>query len=162
MAGGEEEGRKGGVEKDDKECTHGNDSEVMSPAFLNIFNNEYWNQVYEARMGWRKRVRLRLCWRVSLRSGVFWFLSLWKGTKGEGEGEGAFCRYGVMNVCETTIMNLLHLWSLVRPARKPVCRPYPPLMEKLVRIARNKCMRVGVQMRVRLQGIKRVVQRCIV
>ena len=58
MAGGEEEGRRGGVEKDDKECTHGNDSEVMSPAFLNIFNNEYWNRVYEARMGWRKRVRL--------------------------------------------------------------------------------------------------------
>ena len=47
MAGGEEEGRRGGVEKDDKECTHGNDSEVMSPAFLNIFNNEYWNRVYE-------------------------------------------------------------------------------------------------------------------
>jgi hypothetical protein len=30
-----------GVEKDDGQCTYGDDSGVLSPAFLNKLNNEY-------------------------------------------------------------------------------------------------------------------------
>ena len=36
-----EGGVEGRVEKDDKECTCGNDSGALFPAFLNKFNNEY-------------------------------------------------------------------------------------------------------------------------
>jgi hypothetical protein len=75
----------------------------------------------------------------------------------EGEREGARCRYGVMNVCETMIMNRVHVWSLVRPVWELVCRLYLLLTEKLVHIARSEYMHVGVQMRVRLERIKRVV-----
>jgi hypothetical protein len=67
----------------------------------------------------------------------------------EGEREGARCRYGVMN--------RLHVWSLVRPVWELVCRLYLILTEKLVHIARSEYMHVGVQMRVRLERIKRVV-----
>jgi hypothetical protein len=54
-------------------------------------------------------------------------------------------------------MNRLPVGSLVRPAWELMCRLYPPLTEKLVCIAMNKCMRVGVRMRVRLERIKHVV-----
>jgi hypothetical protein len=34
---------------------------------------------------------------------------------GGGRRRGAHCRYGVMNAYEMTIMNHLHVWSLIRP-----------------------------------------------
>jgi hypothetical protein len=62
-----------------------------------------------------------------------------------------------MNIWQMTITNRIHVWSLVHPAWELVCRLYPPVMEKLVRISGSKCIRDGVRMRVRLERIKRVV-----
>ena len=57
------------------------------------------------------------------------------------------------------VINRLHLQSPVHSARELVCRPYLPLTEKLGRIPRSKYMCVGVRMRVRLERMKRFLDR---
>jgi hypothetical protein len=54
----------------------------------------------------------------------------------KGEREGARCKIG--DVWGMTIMNCLHVWSLVRPAWELVGELYLPLIEKLVRITRSE------------------------